>query len=392
MTETIQLTEEQRQAVEAAVQCLTGEGNLTLTIGGYAGTGKTTIIRTVLEDLAKHRNKMGRLPHIPVAAFTGKAVSVLRKKGIHSAQTLHSLMYHVVEDRDGKPVFTKRVTLDEEGRKVVGIIVDEASMLNESLYNDLLSYGLPVVFVGDHGQLEPIGDNPNVMQDPDIRLETVHRQASGSPILKLAHAFRQGAPVRWETVPKGCGLQRLPKVKALQQCSSYDVILCGFNKTRRMLNERVRHQLGRQEVVEKGERLICLRNNRQRGVFNGMAMTVMEVVDEYTIQNTAGDQVHCHQLVAVDDEGRERGILAYLVRKDDNPGKLNLKYWGEGDADYPMELVMVDYGYAITVHKSQGSEFDKVLVMEEIWHQKWDARRWRYTAATRASQELTWVV
>ncbi len=371
-TKEIILTEEQNEAVEEAVNVLDGDG-LTLTIGGLAGTGKTTIVKSILESL---RGKK----FIGVAAFTGKAVSVLRSKGVPRAQTLHSLMYTAEEDEDGVIRFVKRAVLD-----VDGVIVDEASMINMSLYNDLLSYGKPVVFVGDHGQLEPIGDNPRVMDNPDIKLEEIHRQAEDSLILRFAHVVRQGKRVDWATVPDG-DLQSASLAQAVSTCHKYDAIICGFNRTRNAMNRNVRRNLGFSGEPKPGEQLICLKNNRRRGVFNGMMFKVDDVRGERTI-NAGGKLLRCLEVDAITDDGTKmRSVPVYMVKEEDNISDLQRSISGR------FEPIVADFGYALTCHKAQGSEHEKVLVLEEIWRGKWDERRWRYTAATRASKKLTWVV
>lgn len=366
---TIALTDEQEKAVESMVAVLTKKagGQKMLKLGGLAGTGKTTIINEALRraNRAVHSdNELVLDPEgIAVSAFTGKAVSVLRKKGIPEAKTLHSLMYEVETDSKGKMHFFKKPRL-----YVPGVIVDEASMLNMDLYMDLMSYQLPTVFVGDHGQLEPVGDDPGLMRSPDIRLEQIHRQAAESRILQWAHACREGTQARVD-FPKNDEFQRLSKNDAMTRCHEYDAVLCGFNKTRVAINSVIRHRRGFEGDLVPGERLICLRNNRELGVFNGMMMTVEDVhnFDGYywdidVVTDTGQDLTH--QSVALRPEGNPMGI--------------------------PRDVVIADYGYCLTVHKSQGSEWNKVLVFEEIWADKWDPRRWRYTAATRAAKHLSW--
>src|SRR5262249_38992490 len=124
-----------------------------------------------------------------VCAFAGKAAHVLVKKGVERAQTIHSLIYipeeivtvETVQLPGGKVrQVTKKRTLwnCRDDLDVSGILVDEASMISGQLYADLCSFGLPLVFVGDHGQLEPVGEDVGLMADPDFTLETIHRNAN----------------------------------------------------------------------------------------------------------------------------------------------------------------------------------------------------------------------
>jgi exodeoxyribonuclease-5 len=236
-----------------------------LTLGGHAGTGKTTLISYLA----------GVWPQTAIVALCGKAAHVLRSRGV-DAQTLHSLIYFPQKDAQKSFRFRKRISL--EG--VETIIVDEASMIDHVLFADLMSYGLPVLFVGDHGQLEPIGTNANLMASPTLRLEKIHRQAKGNPILRLATAFREDRPVRpWKD--KNGRLEVLHRHEFPDRISSDVQILCGFNKTRNRVNAQVRRILGIDHtIVAPGERLICLQNHRRWNIFNGQQMKVLRIGHE----------------------------------------------------------------------------------------------------------------
>jgi exodeoxyribonuclease-5 len=143
--------------------------NQTFTLGGLAGTGKSTIVSYLA----------GCLPGAVVACPTGKAAHVLRRKGV-DAGTIHALIYHPFGNSKGQPTYRLKRLLDAET-----IIIDEASMVDSKMYGDLCSFTKPILFVGDHGQLEPIGDNPHLMRNPDVRLEEIHRQEAGNPIIRM---------------------------------------------------------------------------------------------------------------------------------------------------------------------------------------------------------------
>jgi exodeoxyribonuclease-5 len=323
-----------------------------LTMGGYAGTGKSTLVVQLAEEL----------PGVVTAALCGKAAHVLRAK-VAAAQTVHSLIYAPRKGPDGRVQFCRRNTLDAEM-----LIVDESSMIDHLLLRDLLSFGLPILFVGDHGQLEPIGPNPNLMADPNIRLETIHRQAMGNPILRLATAFREDRPIPLREDPEG----RL----AVRSRADFDrlvspdmQIICGRNTTRHKVNSQVRDRRGYSgRLVCPGDTLMCLKNNKRLGIFNGQQVQVLEIEHE---GRTAID------LTVRSDEGRTFTVPA-----------LKRQFGAERIDDFEDKLVaQMDYGYCLTAHKAQGSEWASVLVLEEI-SPHWDARRWRYTVATRAKERL----
>jgi exodeoxyribonuclease-5 len=334
-------------------RCLRG-GAPFLTLGGYAGTGKTTLVSYLVEQW----------PNTAVCALTGKAVHVLRSKGAE-AQTIHSLIY-VPRVDNGKVRFVRRRTLGG----IETIIVDEASMIDHVLMHDLLSFGIPVLFVGDHGQLEPIGTNPGLMRDPDVRLERVHRQALDNPILRLATAFREGRPVRRWSDPKG--RLRVAGRGDFHRLVGPEVqIICGFNSTRHRVNARVRELRGvGRDLVAPGETLICLRNHKACGVFNGQQVRVLSVAREG--RRTVELEVEA-------DGGRSLMLPA-----------LREQFGRDLFKDFrSKEVALMDYGYALTAHKAQGAEWDAILALEEIGR-SWDARRWRYTVATRAARRLVY--
>lgn len=354
------LTDEQDGAVQAILDILQGRSNRkSFSLGGLAGSGKTSVVKAALQRLENSYDEPA------VVAFTGKAVSVLRNKGVSQARTLHSLIYHPHKDElTGKVTFTRVPELE-----VSSVLVDEASMISTDLYMDLMSYNVPVVFVGDHGQLEPVGDDPGLMRNPDLILKQIHRQAAGSPILDFAFAVREGKPYDWSQAREG--LRLLTKKEATRDLTQYDQVLCGFNSTRLGLNALIRHQLGHREIIETGDRLVCARNNYEQGIFNGMVLWVTNVnrshggYHEVSLQTELGD--------ALDD------VQLYM------PGG-NKDFWMQ-----PEEVVVADHGYALTTHKSQGSSWGNVLVVEEAYPAYWNQSRWSYTAATRAEKNLSWV-
>jgi exodeoxyribonuclease-5 len=289
---------------------------------------------------------------------------VLRERGI-DAGTIHALIY--VPAKNGCTIrYCKRRHLDGVGT----IIVDEASMIDYAMHQDILSFGIPTLFVGDHGQLEPIGTNPNLMKNPDVRLVTIHRQALENPILRLATAFREGRPVPYWSDKHG-RLDVVRKRDFNDLLTPDTQVICGFNHTRHRVNATIRRMLGFHGVaVCPGDRLICLRNNRRLNLFNGQQVTVEEV-------GPAGRRT-CIVTVRTDD-GR---VFAAEC--------LTEQFGRELVTDFrSKDILLMDYGYCLTVHKAQGAEWDQVIVLEEIVRSS-DPSRWRYTAATRAKKRLAY--
>src|SRR5438270_10247217 len=149
---------------------------------GYAGTGKTTLAR----HLAAHIEG-----EVKFAAFTGKAALVMRGKGCYGASTIHSLIYRARESGEETPTF--ELWDDAPASKAKLIVIDECSMVDAELGRDLMSFGVPVLVLGDPAQLPPIqGGGYFTEAEPDAMLTEVHRQAQGNPIIRLSMDIRAG--------------------------------------------------------------------------------------------------------------------------------------------------------------------------------------------------------
>src|SRR5216683_1867587 len=261
----------------------------------------------------------------------GRTFSLIQRNRARSTQRCR------IKRAAGTTRFRKRRSLDD----IQTLIIDEASMIDHVLFRDLLSFGLPVLFVGDHGQLEPIGTNPKLMVNPTLRLEKIHRQALGNPILRLATAFREGKPTpQWED-SKG-RLSVLGRGEFFRLLSPDVQILCGFNRTRHQINARVRRMMGHdRELVATGDTLICLRNNKLWGIFNGQQVTVRDIIREGT---------HTIDLEVETDD--ERLFILPCLRR---------QFGHDLIEDYrSQQNALLDYGYCLTAHKAQGSEWDSV--------------------------------
>ena len=348
----IEHTEQQLEAIDLAVEGFR-QGCPLRVIGGYAGTGKTTSIKEIIQ----------RVHNLQVVTFTGKASSVLRNRGVNS-QTIHSTIYEW--DPDCDEFFLK------ESIGCDGFIIDEASMVGKDLYNDLESFGLPILAVGDPGQLEPIGDSSiSLMDSPDIVLEEIHRQAKGSEIIKLATRIRKNGAHGLKLQEKpGCCIRSSKELQ--DQLSWPDIILCGYNKTRQEINKIRRKSLHYRNTIEVGDKLICVQNDKKLGVFNGMILVVLKI-------HSTGRTYDC--TIKTDNDQIRR--LRFWTMGLEQPDKLtNWSY----TRSLRGEKVIADYAQGITVHKSQGSEWDKVSVVNQF--AKWDQTRWLYTAVTRGAREL----
>ncbi|HCC48306.1 MAG TPA: ATP-binding protein [Elusimicrobia bacterium] len=356
-----------------------------ITLGGYAGTGKTTLI-------AVFKNELSRLDKdlkIAFCSYTGKAAQNLKNKLKEggalcvkdSVSTIHGLIYNPRENSAGHITGWDRKELLERSL----IIVDEASMVDGLIWADLLSYNIPIVAVGDHGQLPPISGQFNLMQAPEILLTQIHRQARDNPIIEVSeHARRTGLvpPRRY-----GAGVVKYLKEDSdaqeksgeLLECYSPDtLILCGYNNTRNRINQFMRAARGYETPAPAGgDRVICLRNNHKKGIYNGMLGT---------LENISPAQKDWYNAeIQLDDREKPYEGLIYAPQFGAKTGVNFTK-----DRALAMTGDLFDFGYALTVHKAQGSQAKKVVMFEERFAQMDDEmwRRWLYTGITRAEEEL----
>jgi exodeoxyribonuclease-5 len=221
---------QQQRALSAVAAWLRDpDGQQVFRLFGYAGTGKTTLVKHIAE---------GVVGKVLFAAFTGKAAHVMREKGCPDASTIHRLIYRLVSEEDGRP----RFELDpaSELRDARLLIVDEASMVDETIGRDLLSFGTPILVVADPWQLPPIqGCGFLTTGDPDVMLSEIHRQALNDPIIHMSMTVRTGGRLALGTY----GASRVIAGGDIDYLAA-DQVLVGRNATRRGSNAMQRSQRG----------------------------------------------------------------------------------------------------------------------------------------------------
>jgi exodeoxyribonuclease-5 len=334
---------------------------------GYAGTGKTTLAKHIAEGVD------GK---VLFAAFTGKAACVMRAKGCHSASTIHSLIYKPRERDEEMPSF--ELWDDAPASKAKLIIIDECSMVDAELARDLMSFEVPLLVLGDPAQLPPIqGGGFFTDAPPDAMLTEVHRQAQDDPIVRLSMQIRAGQSL----VPGRYGESEVVRRTELDPARviGADQVLVGRNVTRRAYNARLRERRGLTDALPMtGDKLVCLRNNRRKGLFNGGLWVVKE------------------------KPKTQRKILRLRLQPDEDLGDRPVKVavrpecftGGIEELEWPQRKPYdeFDFGYVLTVHKSQGSQWDDVVLFDESGAFQDNRDRWLYTGVTRAAKRLSVVV
>ena len=341
---------------------------------GYAGTGKTTLAT----ELAK--TVKGTVLY---ATFTGKASLVLRKKGCEDASTIHSLIYKVeICEKTGAASFN--LNRDSDLASAALLVVDEVSMVPEDLAADLLSFGTKILVLGDPAQLPPVkGEGFFINAAPDVMLTEVHRQAQDNPIIRLSMIIREGDRLQRGEYGDSLVIRRedVDQDRMRELVLGADQLLCGLNRTRATFNRRIRDLKGLSGSPASwyptvGDRLICLRNNRQKHLFNGGLWVVDEVQDKFA---------RLDMIVTSLDEERDP-VKVHVFEEFFNGTERTLDWRERRQSDE------FTFGWAITCHKSQGSQWDNVVVFDESMAFR-DARsNWLYTAVTRAAERVTVVV
>ncbi len=411
----ITLTSDQENAKALIEEWFFNTDDKVFVLSGYAGTGKTFLIDYVVRKVLKL--KVGA--EAVFVSPTGKAAANLVRCGT-VAGTLHSLIYIRDEedfevDENGEIVernelsFIKRNTIDERIRL---IIVDEASMINETVLRDLLSFGVKCLFCGDGAQLPPVNGTCPLLVNPHYTMKEIVRQAADNPIIKVATMAREG-----KTIPYGkygdkvCVVNRnaLSPAERKRLFLSADQILCGRNKTRLSLNAEIREYKGIPQdrlLPVEGEKVICTLNDWEKpldkeGKFflvNGIIGTASEIkesIDDLATMEFQPDFMQ--ESISVPFDTAIFTVGEYRHFYGDRAVKLaNGTVVHEGNfamlhrfrAVYDEPICRFEFAYAVTCHKAQGSEFNFVIVFDESWAFGEERSRWLYTAITRAKEKL----
>lgn len=363
-------------------------------ISGYAGTGKSTLVKFAIAALGVSPEK------VAYATYTGKAAEVLRKKGNAGACTLHKLLYDHKPLPNGGFLRLPKTSLD-----VSIVVVDEVSMVPQSMINLLHRHPVYVIYLGDPFQLPQIDktDSNNLLDHPHVFLDEIMRQAAESEIIQLTMKIRGGDKI---PLMKGNEVIVMPQKELTTGCLNWaDQIIVATNATRQNINTQVRSALGYEGTPKSGERMICLRNYwddlNEDGdpLVNGTTGIIQNPFETFR-RIPAECRMNRRELPIIQGEFYADGSIAPFesVEMDKNMimlgepcvDKKTAYHLGRYKQKYgnliPREFA---FAYAVTCHKSQGSEWNKVLVIEETFpFDRTEHARWLYTAATRASERL----
>ena len=362
-------------------------------IAGYAGSGKSTLVKFIIAALNLDPED------VAYVAFTGKAANVLAQKGCPNATTAHKLLYYSKLLPNGKYLHQPRVRLEIPYKL---IIVDEISMLPKQMWELLLTHHIPIICCGDPEQLPPIDPNTNnhVLDKPHVFLDEIMRQAAESEIIRLSMFIREGN----ELYNFKCNNQQVQVIQKKDLVTGMyewaDQILCATNKTRTEVNAAMRSLRNFKPAPQINDKIISLSNQWDFGSAVGTPLTNGSIG---SIDNFRLDYMYVPRYISSNpievmytDMFTEDGEVFGSIPIDYNylkTGKetlsLKQKYQMRKNKRCPDPPFEFAYGYCITTHKAQGSEWNKILVFEENFpFDKQEHKRWLYTAITRASEKI----
>ncbi len=431
----MELSDQQGKAVKSVVNWWDNERHHQQTeeIAGFAGTGKSTILPFIIDDMGINPANIGFM------APTGKAAKVmgnkLRSQGFHNIPTtIHSAIYQpkaqkadalereLNEKNDAlfqlqaekatpeemKEVLKQidilkkdldraydqdapRFQLNPESKLVTGdielIVIDEGSMVGESMAEDLRSFDIPILVMGDPGQLPPVGEDPGFdLHNAGTMLTEIHRQAADNPVIHIATLIRKGERPEFGDYGQGVRVVRRKEDKYTLDLDRDCQVIVGTNKTRWKLTSKMRRSAGYEGMAPgEGEPLMICKNSRQFPLLvNGTP--VFSAIDHEPLEEGKERFV----VDVFDEEGKRYKMFAYQGLLEEHEKRVKGFSSADKSRAYRSRINdnHIDFAWAITCHKSQGSQWDEVIVHDESGVFREDADKWLYTAVTRTAGGL----
>ena len=399
---TYELTSDQKNADSLIKDWYYNSTRQVFVLAGYAGTGKSTLLKYSITET------LGLIPDQSVAfvTSTGKAATVLIRQGI-SATTLHRLIYQSITQETESEVNGKKIKIEKLSFKrrenieksIKLIVLDEASMVSDDVMYDLLQFGVKMIICGDNAQLPPVEGLNTYLKEPDFTLRQIVRQQLDNPIIKLSQMAREGIYIPYGRYGDSVSVlnKRFFTGEKRRHClTTADQIICGINKTRTAINNEIRSMLNRGPFPESGDKLICTLNNWEQfidsdfrfNLVNGIIGTVYNpFYDSSTGIGFMQFKVDFLDELCPEALPFDTGIFTdgrYIYKH----GDYFASYDEDGEPSGAYTLNRFEYGYCISCHKAQGSEFDNTVIFDESYAFKEDRNRWLYTAITRTKKKL----
>jgi exodeoxyribonuclease V alpha subunit len=375
----IKYNESQKESVKLSL-----ENNFTIITGG-PGTGKTTIVKAIVESY-RNINKLnndGLLKDLVLLAPTGRAAKRIKEATGFPASTIHKFL------RWNKETNEFGVNIDNKS-DVKFVIVDEISMIDIFLFNNLLDgldNNIKIVLVGDYNQLPSVLPG-QVLKDlidsnviPMIELKELYRQKEDSYIINLSTEIKDGV------ISKNAFIKK----------SDYSFIECNKNTIEKLIIDVCKKAIEKKYSYKdlqilvpmyKGINGIDNLNKELQSVFNPRSKDKNEIEYGGVIYREQDKVLQIKNVSDYDVSNGDIGIIDYIGDEKDN-NKIVIDFDGELVEYNKSDLENVRLGYAISIHKAQGSEFDIVIIPMDLSFSRMLYRKLIYTAVTRAKKSLT---
>lgn len=396
----MQLNDEQEMVVSKAIDWFYNGTNQVFEFDGLPGTGKSVTLMEIVKAL-----NLNPSTEIAAMSFIGSASLVMRMKGLINAKTAHSWIFNVfsepMKDEHGKiimdelmncpimkPVF---IPVDNLDPNIKLIIIDEAYSMPRSLRPIIEKFGIKIIATGDKNQLPPVKDLPAFLYDDNIyHLTKCMRQMGREDIIYIANRVNNGLPLAYGYYGNSIVIDK--KALSDDMLLWADCIICCKNKTRDELNKKIRAIKGyKSDLPQYGEKVVCRNNNWFESIndngytinlCNGLIGTVMNQPDISTFDGKLFSMDFKPDLLPNSIFFDSRCNYKYITSNYEERQKIKQNKWQIGNK--------FEYAYAITAHIAQGSQFHKVIYIEEkMYPQLQNALN--LVGATRADENLIYV-
>lgn len=384
----IEYSPKQKTAIDKIMEWYFESNKREFYLFGYAGTGKTTIVKEIMKQIKERRKEV----NIITATYTGKAAIVLKQKGCDDSMTIHNMIYYAIPDGYGG--FRFKLGDKTPANDADLIILDECSMVGKKLANDIRYYKKKMLIIGDPGQLPPIGSDVGefITNSPDVFLDEIHRQAADSPIIDIATKARLGIPL----VPGNYGDVQIismagrPAQELIDLVTRPDTqVIVGLHTSRIKISKYIRDSLGYYGAIPSpGETILCCKNNHTEQFYNGMQGIVANCTD-IVIKNPQEDEPRTYYSMDIQFDS-EKGLRTKLKSIDNMfiATDKGIKLTQDVRTNY-QHYESFDFGYVLTCHKAQGSQWDDITIVDDSQYFRENKSKWLYTAITRSCKKLT---